>query len=137
MVYVQPTPSDLQTFLGVDSVDVSRATYLLTAVTSRLQSYVNPLPDGAYALAVEIAAQAYARPLLVKSETTGPYTVVPGGGGIFITKAQIRELRLMANKGSAFTIDPTPVGAGSGLSPWDTNVTWLEGVPIAEDMSLE
>jgi hypothetical protein len=137
MVYVQPTPSDLQTFLGVDSVDINRATYLLTAVTARLQSYVNPLPDGAYALAVEIAAQAYARPLLVKSETTGPYTVVPGGGGILVTKAQIRELRLMANKGSAFTIDPTPVGAGSGLSPWDTNVTWLEGVPIAEDMSLE
>jgi hypothetical protein len=133
VAYVQPTPADLQTYLGADSIDVNRAQYLLTAVTTRLQGYVNPLPDGAYALAVEIAAQAYARPLSIKSEAIGPYNVTPGAGGIFITKSQIRDLRIMAGRGNAFTIDPTPVDAGTGLQPWDTNVTWLEGVPIAED----
>ena len=53
----------------------------------------------------------------------------------WLYSAEQRLLRLAAGHGGAFSIDPTPADAGQGLMPWDQNVTWLTGVPLAEDQA--
>lgn len=127
------TPADLGTYLGDPNIDTARAQLMLDLTIDRCTMYVSPLPDTAKGLVLDVAASAYANPQGVAAETAGPFSVQRPKPGVSLTRAQLRDLRLLAGRGSAFSIDPTPSDAGQGLMPWDQNITWLDGVPLAED----
>ena len=126
--------SDLLVYLGIVTIDTTRANMLLGDAEALCSSIVTPLPAGAAAIIKAAAAQAYVNPTFVTSENVGPIGY-SRPAGLFLSKAQTLALKRMAGKGGAFSIDPTPADAGSGLSPWDLNVTYLEGVPVLDDRS--
>jgi hypothetical protein len=101
------------------------------------QTIVTPLPTGASAVVLDVAARAWANPTNANAEGAAPFSVNWGAvsGGLWLTKQNKAALRRLAGLGGAFTFDPTPTDAGTGLQPWDQNTTWLNGVPLAEDYS--
>jgi hypothetical protein len=112
--------SDLGTYLGV-TADDARASYLIGLATQLCQSVVNPLPAGADAVVLDVAARAYGNPANVIQQTVGPFSANygPVAGGLWLTRANKATLRRLAGGGGAFTIDTTPANAGQGLAPWD------------------
>lgn len=129
-------PSDLELLLGIADIDLDRATLLIELATELCQSIVSPLPDGARAVVLAVAARAYTNPGNAQAQAAGPYSVSysPGAsGGLYLSVQDRALLKRLAGRGGAFTVDPTPADAGTGLSPWDQNVTWLQDVPLAED----
>lgn len=125
---------DLSTFLGGQPVDIVRGQMMLDGAVALCSTIVSPLPDTAKLLVLSVAARPFANPQGVTAETVGPFNV-SRPGGVYLTRAERLTLRALAGRGGAFSIDPTPAGAGEGLQPWDQNVTWLEGVPIADNYS--
>jgi hypothetical protein len=101
------TAADLGTFLGAD-VDTARATYLLAQATTLCQSIVSPLPTGADAVVLDVAARAYTNPANVSSQNVGPYSASYGsvGGGLWLTRQNKSTLRRLNGGSSAFSIDP-------------------------------
>lgn len=118
MAYVSPSAVDLSTYLGQD-VDPARATLLLDLAEKRCLAVVNPLPDGAEAIVLDVVTRAYSNPTNLTSDATGPYltTFGRGSGGLWLTAQNIAALRSLAGGGMAFTIDPTPADAGP-LNMW-------------------
>ena len=116
------TPDDLGTYLG-QTVDTVRAQQFIDWATALCQSVVNPLPAGADAVVLDVAARGYTNPTNAQQETVGPYTVGHGkvGGGLYLTRGNKRTLRRLAGGGGAFTIDTTPATAGQNLPPWDVS----------------
>lgn len=121
--------TDLQTYLGLDTIDTGRATYLIGLATQLCQSIVNPLPDGSDAVVAAVAARAYTNPASVTQESTGPFSANygPVGGGVKLTKQEERTLRRLAGGGGAFTFDVMPTTAGQNLPPWDAGSGTYEG----------
>jgi hypothetical protein len=137
-------PNDLGVYLGVDVIDVPRATLILQLANDLCESIVSPLPASAKGTVLEVASRVFVNPQNVLSESVGPYHVQHGSGtvgnshgGLFLSRANVATLRRLAGGTGAFSIDPTPSDAGQGLMPWDQNVTWLEGVPLAEDQGRQ
>jgi hypothetical protein len=116
---------DLGTYLGV-VVDDTRATLILSNATALCESIVTPLPAGADAVVLDVAARAYGNPSNVVQQTAGPYSANygPVGGGLWLTRANKATLRRLAGGGGAFTIDMLPATAGEGLPSWDAGVTY-------------
>lgn len=108
----------LATFLDVTDINTDRATLLLSLATDKCLGIVDPLPTGSDGVVLDIAARAYTNPSVAQFQAPGPYQ--PGGpptlGGLWMTKANIAELRRLSttNGSGAFSIDPTPVDAGPG-----------------------
>jgi hypothetical protein len=107
----------LATFLNVTDIDTDRAELLLSLATDKCLGIVDPLPDGSDGVVLDIAARAYTNPSVSQFQAPGPYQ--PGGpptmGGLWMTKANIAELRRLAPTGSgAYSVDMTPVDAGAG-----------------------
>lgn len=117
---VTVTADDLGTAMGA-SVDPARATALIGYATSLCLSIVSPLPDGAEAVVIDVAARAYANLLNVQAESFGPSSATFGSvsGGLWLTRQNKATLRRLAGGGGAFTIDTAPAGAGQGLPVWD------------------
>lgn len=117
---VTVTSDDLGTYLGA-TVDAARATALIGYATNLCLSIVSPLPDGSEPVVLDVAARAYANPMNVQQETTGPSaaTFGPVGGGLWLTRQNKAALRRLAGGGGAFTIDTTPAGAGTNIPWWD------------------
>lgn len=115
MVYETPIAADLSTFLGSD-VDADRADLLLGMAEKLCLSVVSPLPDGAEAVVMAVAARAFSNPQNATSQATGPYLTSYGaiGGGLWLTSRDEATLRRLSGSGGAFTIDPTPATAGAG-----------------------
>ena len=133
-------PSDLGTYLGDASVDPDRATLILELAQSLCESIVSPLPTGARVVVLAVAARAYNNVTSAHQMGLGSAQVSFGSagstvgiGGLYLSKSDIATLRRFGGSGGAFSIDPTPADAGSGLSPWDQNVTWLDVMPLIED----
>jgi hypothetical protein len=124
--------SDLLVYLGIPTIDTTRADMLLGDAEALCSSIVTPLPAGAAAIIKAAAAQAYVNPTFVTSENVGPIGY-SRPAGLYLSKAQTVALKRMAGMGGAFSIDPTPADAGTGLPSWDINVTYLEGVPVLDD----
>jgi hypothetical protein len=120
-------PADLATYLGVD-VDAARATYLIARATDLCQSIVTPLPAGADAVVLDVAARAFTNPSNVTSQGVGPYSAAygPAGGGLWLTRQNKATLRRLNGGSSAFSVDPTPAdvldgtrGASLPFWAWD------------------
>lgn len=128
-------PSDLGTYLGIDSIDTNRAVLILASAQALCEAIISPLPAAASAVVLDVAARAWSNPTNAQHEATGPFSVAYGAvaGGLWLTRQNKATLRLLAGGSGAFSIDPTPTDAGTGLQPWDQNTTWLNGVPLAED----
>ncbi len=137
--------SDLGTYLGLDpgTIDTARATLILQLVQDLAEFVISPLPPAALGIVLSSAARAFNNVTSAQTVSLGTGHIgyaAPGAsgtsegvGGLYLSRSEQRLLRLAAGRGGAFSIDPTPADAGQGLMPWDQNVTWLEGVPLAED----
>lgn len=128
------TSDDLATFLGESSLDEARASLMLTLARQACEVYVSPLPDSALGVVLTVAARAYSSPTTATMETAGPFSVQRPAGGVYLTRTERQALKTLAGRGGAFSVDPTPADALQGLNPWNQNVTWLDGVPLAEDV---
>lgn len=114
MAYVTPTSSDLALYLGVDTIDATRAAFLISQAESLAKTVLSTLPDGATTVVLSASARGYANPLGITSETVGVYSVSRPMGGVYLTKGERSTLRRLAGGSAAFTIDPTPADAGAG-----------------------
>lgn len=113
MTYASPTPADLETYLGVTDLNLTRAQMLLTQSENLARAEVDPLPDGAEAVVLASTSRAFINPTQSTSQTAGPFNV-GSPNYIYLTRAERRVLRRLAGiGGGAFTIDPTPVDAMS------------------------
>lgn len=115
---------DLGTYLGA-TVDYARGQQILDLAHTLCEAIINPLPAGAEAVVLDVAARAYSNPTNVSQESTGPFSVQRGpvSGGLWLTRANKSTLRQLAGQsGGAFTIDTMPANAGQGLPWWDTGI---------------
>lgn len=129
-------PADLGTYLGAD-VDESRAQYLVDRAIELCESIVSPLPTGADAVVLDVAARAYSNPGNVSSQGVGPFqaTYGPTGGGLWLTRQNKSTLRRLAGGGSAYSIDPTPARVADAVQRmpywgWDP-IAWSAANPDA------
>lgn len=127
--------SDFDTYLGVSGSEFNetRAILILNLAIARCSSIVTPVPDAAKGVVFDVAQRAYSNVTGVSSEGVGPFSRSLPAAGVSLTAANRRELRQLAGRGGAFTIDPTPADAGANLNPWDRNTTWLNGQPDLEE----
>jgi hypothetical protein len=129
-------PTDLGVYLKDPDIDVARATLMLQLAQDLCETILTPLPATALGRVLAVAARAFANVTSAQDVNLGSGHIGYGAsavGGLYLSRADKSALRLLAGRGGAFSIDPTPADAGQGLPPWDQNVTWLEGVPFAED----
>lgn len=117
-------PTDLGIYLGITDIDQVRATLILQQAQALCESVVTPLPAGATAVMLDVAARAWANPLNAQQQGAGPFTVGYGAvsGGLWLTQQNKATLRRLAGGGGAFTFDTMPATAGQGLPWWDINV---------------
>jgi hypothetical protein len=108
-----PSVSDLETFLGVTSVDASRGLMMLTGAYNLCLSVANPLPTSAEIVVLAIAARAFSNPEGITSETVGPYSVQRASGGLYLTKGDRATLRRLNGGAAAFSIDTLPTGVSA------------------------
>lgn len=108
-------PTDLGTFLGLQGIDTARAQICLTQAYSLCQSIVNPLPAGANAVVLNVAARAYMNPGNLSGENAAPFAANYGinAGGLRLTREDKRTLRNLNGGGGAFMIDALPQGVSS------------------------
>lgn len=113
-------PDDLGTYLGV-TVDLDRAELILGLAQRLCETVVSPLPIGAEAVILDVAARAWTNPTNVQSESTGPFSATYGqvAGGLWLTRSNRAALRQLAGGGGVFTIDTLPAAAGQSLPWWD------------------
>ncbi|MGW0312016.1 hypothetical protein [Streptomyces flavidovirens] len=119
MAFVTPTAEQLALYLGLEEIQGDRADLLIAQAVALAESVVKPLPDQATAIVLSVASRAYVNPQQVSYETIGPMSVQrpSGSGGLYLTKADKAALKSLADRGGAFTIDPTPTTA-------DPSPTW-------------
>lgn len=124
------TAADLGTYLGAtfDSTQTARANYLIAQATSLCTSVIAPLPAGADAVVLDVAARAFNNPGNVSSQNVGPYSTSYGStsGGLWLTRQNKATLRRLGG-GSAYSIDPVDpvrVKAATDALPgwsWDSS----------------
>jgi hypothetical protein len=110
MPFVAPTAEQLGLYLDLTEINGDRADLLLEQAVALCETVVKPLPEGATAVVLSVAARAYVNPQQVSYETIGPMSVQrpQGSGGLYLTKADKSALKSLAGRGGAFTVDPTP-----------------------------
>jgi hypothetical protein len=116
------TPADLGTYLSA-TVDDDRGQLLLDLAQQLCESIVKPLPNGADAVVLDVAARAYSNPTNAVQQGAGPFSANfgPVGGGMWLTRQNKATLRRLAGSGGAFSIDTMPAAAGTDLPPWEIN----------------
>lgn len=113
--------ADFAAYIGNASIDSSRATFLLLTAQALCESIVSPLPAGAAAVVLDVAARGFTNPNNAQQQTDGPFSVSYGAiaGGLWLTNNNKATLRNLAGQVGAFTIDTMPATAGQGLSWWN------------------
>jgi hypothetical protein len=116
------TPTDLETYLGLDagSINEARATLLLAAAQRKCERIVNPCPPEAADIVLEVAGRAYANVTSARQMSQGSASVsfgaqnsTMGVGGLYLSRSNKAELRLIAGRGSAFSADTMPTGTNA------------------------
>lgn len=112
---------DLQSYLGLGVIDSDRATLVLASAQVLCESVVSPLPNGAYAVVLDVAARGYSNPTNADSEAVGPFPVTWGAvsGGLWLTQKNKAALRALAGGGGAFSIDLLTGYCPPWLPIWD------------------
>lgn len=138
------TPADLGTYLENPAIDTARATLILQLAQNLCETIWTPLGVTAMGILLGVAARAFNNVTSAHAMGIGSANISYGSpgtsvgvGGLYLSRSDQRTLRLLAGRGGAFSIDPTPADAGQGLPSWDQNVTWLTGVPLAEDQDRQ
>lgn len=121
-------PADLGTYLG-SPVDTARAALILQLAQQLCETICTPLPAGATAVVLDVAARAYSNAANADSEVAGPFNTTFGAvsGGMWLTRENKAALRRLNGGSGAFTIDTMPATAGQNLSWWNT------GNPLVPD----
>lgn len=124
--------TDLGTYLG-QTLDETRAQYLIDRATDLCLSICDPLPASADAVVLDVAARAYSNPSNVTQQGAGPFTANYGtvGGGLWLTRQNKATLRRLNGGGVAFTIDVAP--ATTPALPWWELNAWGFGEGLSED----
>lgn len=109
------TPADLGVYLGLDDLSVERAALLLQLAHDRMEQFVSPVPDAARAIELSVAARAYNNVTSAHQMGIGSAQVSYGSqnsssgiGGLYLSKSERADLRRMAGRTGAFTIDLLP-----------------------------
>lgn len=129
-----PTADDVALYLDIDNVNTGRAELFISQAMALAASYIDPVPPAGMAIVLGAVARAYTNAQGVTAETIGPYSVTRPTGGVYFTKAETANLKRLAGKGGAYTIDPTPADIGEWFDygPLDVD-EW--GIPV-DDPSL-
>lgn len=107
-VYQRVTPDQLRIYLDFEEIDEVRADLLIQQAEELCRAVVQPLPVGARTVVTSAAARAFVNPQGSGYQVAGPFSLQGSSGGLFLSKDERRTLQLLAGRGSAFTIDPTP-----------------------------
>lgn len=116
-VYVRPSPDELRIYLELDDFTDDqkvRAALLIEQAEDLARDVVRPLPRSARTVVTSAAARAFVNPSDSSAQAAGPFQLTASTGGLYLTRREERALQRAAGRGAAFTIDPTPVGAGYG-----------------------
>src|SRR5689334_13349078 len=115
-------PTDLELYLGLatGTIDTARAQLLLDLAQSKCERITSPLSTAAKDIVLEVAARAYNNVTSAHQAGIGSAQVSYGSpnssmgvGGLYLSKANKAELRLIAGRGSAFSADTLPKGANA------------------------
>jgi hypothetical protein len=107
--------SELGIYLDTE-VDLARALLLLQLAQDRCETIVAPLPAAAKGVVLAVAARAYDNITSRLSEVVGGIsqgaapTAMGGVGGLYLSKSDKADLRRMAGRSTAFSIDTLPKG---------------------------
>lgn len=122
------TPDQLALFLGITDINTDRAELLLAQAQAKCERRVSPLPDDAVDIILSVAGRAYTNVTSAHTESLGSASVSFGApnstaiiGGLYLSRAEERELRLMAGAGGAFSINLLPEDYSADLQLWDFN----------------
>lgn len=124
------TPTELGVFLGLADIDITRATLLLQLAHDRCETYVNPVPVAGKGVELAVAGRAYSNVSSARQAGIGSAQVSFGApnasfgvGGLYLSRTEIRDLRRLAGRTGAFSIDlltvapPTAVPVVSNVDP--------------------
>lgn len=119
-------PADLGTYLNDVNLDPDRAALLIGQAQTLCETIIDPLPDAAAAVVMRVAGRAYQSVLsprqLAAMVAAGQFTAAPGGG-VYLTRYDIADLRRTSGSGGAFSIDLLPAGYVAPTYPpyydWD------------------
>lgn len=114
---------DLSIYLGSDTLDQDRATLTLAAAQALCESVVSPLPQGAFAVVLDVAVRALSNPTGASQQAVGPFPVTFPVGGLMLTRANERTLRRLAGSGGAFSINLLSGYAGPSVPVWDVSTS--------------
>lgn len=129
MAYSGTSLDDFALYLNNQDIDPTRASFIIGLAETLCLTVVNPLPDGAEIVVLDVAGRAYANPNTIRSNGLAVYTEDQGpfndgspgsvGGGLWLTQNNKEVLHELAGGSSAFVIDTCPATAGQNLPPWD------------------
>ena len=112
--------SDLATYLVITNIDVNRAVFIIAQAQALCESIVNPLPTGASAVVLDVAARAFVNPQQIQEGKLGTadlkFGQTQGGGnigGLYLSRANKANLRNLAGRGGAFGMDQMPTGVNA------------------------
>lgn len=107
------TPDELGVYLGT-TVDDDRATLVLQLAHDRCELYVSPVPAAGKGIELSVAARLYNNASSAHQAGIGSAQVSYGApnssvgiGGLFLSKSEVRDLRRMAGRTGAFSVDLT------------------------------
>jgi len=111
-------PADLALYMGapIDDANWPRGILLIGLAQALCETIVSPLPSGAVAVVLSVAARAYANPTGAQQLTTpGPFNVgyTPGASGLYLSRSDRLTLRRLSGTGGAFSIDTLPQGVAT------------------------
>lgn len=109
------TPADLGVYLGLSDIDTIRAALLLQLAHDRMELIVSPVPEVARSIELSIAGRAYTNVTSAHQAGIGSAQVSYGSqnsssgvGGLYVSKTERADLRRMAGRTGAFSIDLLP-----------------------------
>lgn len=135
------TSSDLALYLG-RTVEQDRATLLLELAQLKCERFVSPLPAAAKDIVLEVAGRAYTNVASASQVGMGSAfatlaaTGQGGVGGLFLSRNNKSELRRIAGRSGAFSVDLMPRGVSEVQAvvveaTAGTYTLTLDGIPSA------
>lgn len=108
------TPDELELFLGMETgtIDQNRATLLIAKAQAKCERIISPVPTEAADIVLEVAGRAYGNVAGSTQLSLGSGSAsLPGG--LYLSKSNKAELRLIAGRGSAFSANTMPTGTNA------------------------